>query len=613
MKKNRIYQFAMCALTAGILASCSEDVQQPDVVVGPDGATAYAKVCITFPGNNRFVSRAFGSGANEFENGTDTESAINKLLLVFYDEDGRAVGQTILSKDETNEDLKLPNPTPQPGSIQDVYNKTVPVNLVPGSKIPTHIMCYANPQSVSDQFANMFEIPSKERTDYKSSDGFTMNNSVYYVDGKLVTATKIPDNGIVIAPESKDVNSRDLTTTNIYIERMAAKVTVTPETNIEIQPYEVNTGQYLKFVPEAWSVTATEKKTYLIKHLPDALTDLDPELRSWANGSYRSYWCRSYSFGNTEFNTTHFPLSGCDVLTNSASMALNYLTYDNVISNSGSDVAKRWSTETNPQYFLETTGKVARLTVNGINGKLAMPNAIIVGHYEVYSDKDATTKLDEFDNGFYIYASQVFAPDKIEAAMLTGSDNYLRVKDGERALTEEERANLFDVMHVHKYTRNGIANTTAAMHLVAPQTTAAKLNALSGLQYKVKETGEWKDAVAGTTATNEEIAAFNTFIVNRTNCASSYVQGGKAFYTVLVEHYGKVANGTGTKEITGTYGLVRNHTYKISIKKIAGLASGINNTDDPLIPLVDETTKFQISANLNVLAWHVVTQSGVEL
>lgn len=612
MKKNRIYQFAMCALTAGILASCSEDVQQPDVVVGPDGATAYAKVCITFPGNNRFVSRAFGSDANEFENGTDTESTINKLLLVFYDEDGRAVGQTLLSKDETNPDLKLLDPTPQTGSVQDVYNKTVPVNLVPGSKIPTHIMCYANPQSVSDQFANMFEIPSKERTDYKSRDGFTMNNSVYYdTDNKLVTATKIPENGIVIAPESKDVNSRDLTTTNIYIERMAAKVTVTPETDIEIQPYEVNTGQYLKFVPEAWSVTATEKKTYLIKHLPDLLTGLDPELQSWVKGSYRSYWCRSYSFGKTEFNTTHFPLSGCDV--KNGSMALNYLSYTDVIANSGSDEAKRWSTETNPQYFLETTGRVARLAAVGINGKLAMPNAIIVGHYEVYSDKDATTKLTKFDNGFYIYASQVFAPAEIENAMLTGSDNYLRVKEGEgeRALTKDELTNLFDVVHVHKYTRNGIPKTTAAMHLVAPQTTSDKLKTLTGLQYK--ENDVWKDAVAGTTATNDEIAAFNTFIVDRTNCASSYVQSGKAFYTVLVEHYGKVAEGTGTKEITGTYGLVRNHTYKISIKKIAGLASGINNTDDPLIPLVDETTKFQISAKLNVLAWHVVTQSGVEL
>ena len=190
--------------------------------------------------------------------------------------------------------------------------------------------------------------------------------------------------------------------------------------------------------------------------------------------------------------------------------------------------------------------------------------------------------------------------------MMSNHAAYLR-KAENTPLTADEVAALFDVAAVKEFYRNG-AWTAAAKHYVAPQTNAAKITAIAGLQYK-DEDGTWKNV--GSDAAGVE--TFNKFIVKQTNCAISYVKGGKAFYTVLVEHYGEVADGTSTKPVEGSYGLVRNHTYQISISKIAGLASGINDENDPLIPMPDEVTKFEVAANLNVLSWHVVTQSGVIL
>ncbi len=590
--KKKFYQFFLFALTAGMmLPSCSSDEPKPEIV-GPDGETAYARVSITFPGSNRFGSRAFG---DNFENGTNAESDINSLLFVFYDEDGRAVGHTELRGSEIPE----PNPKDQNANIQDTYEVDVPVSLVPGSKLPTQVMCYANPQSTDDQYANLSSVYGLTRTAYSTTDGFTMNNSVYYNGENRVIATQIPDGGL-----KREGDTGSLAKTEIYIERIAAKVSVTKseDTNDKIEPYEVNSTQYLKFEPQYWSVTATEKSTRLVKNLPATKGENTDGVSGWIDGSYRTFWAHSVSY-MPSFSSDGFPMTGWDVNPNSSNTKLYYLTYSEIMNKKPADASSAWGGE---QYFFEATGRSERLSKAKINGKLALPNAIIVGRYKVYSDKEATTEIEKFNNGFYLYASQVFAPNEIESAMLANHSRYLRKADNAE-LTNEEVAALFDMAAVKKFYRNRV-ETPAGKHYTAPQTTAAKIQAIAGLQYK--DGTEWK--TVGTT--DAEVAAFNLFIVGETNCAISYVQGGKAFYTVLIEHYGKVADTSegaaagATKVVEGSYGLVRNHTYKITIGKIAGLASGINDVNDPLLPMADEVTKFKVKAHINVLGWHVLTQ-----
>lgn len=595
--KKKFYQFFLFALTAGMmLPACSSDEPQPEIV-GPDGATAYAKVSITFPGSNRFGSRAFSS-TDEFENGSNAESEIKSLLFVFYDGDGRAVGHTTLTS-TTIPPIPTPAPRDQNANVQDVYSVEVPVNLAPGSKKPTQVMCYANPQNTTDQYANLSEVYKKTRATYKSADdGFTMNNSVYY-DGSnnRVIATQIPTGGLKMEGETGN-----LAETNIYIERLAAKVSVNKASDFTIAPYEINNTTYLKFVPEWWSVTAVEQNTNLIKNLPAVFTNNSADVQKFIKGSYRTYWAHSSSYKDS-FDPDNFPLTGWDIKaplpTSTKDIKLKYLTYNDIIglrpAAEGDNDRPSWGGE---QYFLETTGRSERLSNTSINGKLAMPNAIIVGHYEVYSDKTMQTKIDKFNtaDGFYRYASDLYTKNDIVAAMLSNHARYLR-KAENTSLDETDINSIFSMMNVRKFYRNGV-QTDAALHYVAPQATTESL--IENLEYF--------DGTNWVKVTSTNINTFNDFIVKQTNCAISYKEGGKAFFTVLVEHYGKVTEGTSSKEIEGSYGLVRNHTYKITVGKIAGLASGINDVTDPLLPMADEYAKFKVSANLNVLGWHVCTQ-----
>lgn len=585
MKKNRFCYLSLFALAAGMFSACSSDETMSDVV-GPDGATAYAKVSISFTGTDRFGARSFGA-SDTFEDGTPDESTINTLLFIFYDEDGRAVGHTKLTKTTTP---AIPEPTHTANTnVQDKYTIEVPVNLAPGSKTPTHIMCFANPITEGDQYVNLSNVYELKRSDYKSTNGFTMNNSVYYDKQNRVIATKIPADGIKMEGAATPAT---LAATDIYIERIATKVSVTAPDNLTVAPYEINNNTYLKFIPEYWSVTATEKETKLVKDLPATLSANNDKVTPWINDTYRTFWAHSVSYMPT-FSDKGFPLTGWDV---NATTKLNYLSYNDIIAKKPTAVGtSAWG---GAQYFLETTGRSERLSYTSINGNLALPNAIIIGHYEVYSDKGMQNKIDKFNtaNGFYRYASELFTKDDIMGAMLSNHATYLRTAEN-TPLTDAQINSLFAITPVKKFYRNNI-ETDAAKHYVAPQATGESL--IENLEYFNGTNWVKVDA--------DNLAEFNKFIVKQTNCAISYAQGGKAFFTVLVEHRGKDNNTV----IEGTYGLVRNHTYKINVTKIAGLASGINSLTDPLLPLADEVARFKVDAHLNVLAWHVVTQS-VEL
>ena len=80
------------------------------------------------------------------------------------------------------------------------------------------------------------------------------------------------------------------------------------------------------------------------------------------------------------------------------------------------------------------------------------------------------------------------------------------------------------------------------------------------------------------------------------------------------------------KDKVGEYGIVRNHSYVMTINSINGLGAPLdeskigpdpeNPTDDdpeePIVPDPDDLKDAYIHAALKVLSWHVVSQ-GVDL
>lgn len=89
---------------------------------------------------------------------------------------------------------------------------------------------------------------------------------------------------------------------------------------------------------------------------------------------------------------------------------------------------------------------------------------------------------------------------------------------------------------------------------------------------------------------------------------------GNMYYNIPIKHLNeglyRNAEGAFNGELPeGSYGMVRNHVYKVAINSIWNLGSPVNN-DDPITP--DEKEEYYIGANINILAWHVVSQ-GVDL
>ena len=80
------------------------------------------------------------------------------------------------------------------------------------------------------------------------------------------------------------------------------------------------------------------------------------------------------------------------------------------------------------------------------------------------------------------------------------------------------------------------------------------------------------------------------------------VWNGMSYYMVDIEHLGN-------NSITN-YGVVRNHSYVITVEGITGLGTPVY---DPTIIITDPTkpteTSSYVAARINVLSWRIVNQT----
>ena len=120
---------------------------------------------------------------------------------------------------------------------------------------------------------------------------------------------------------------------------------------------------------------------------------------------------------------------------------------------------------------------------------------------------------------------------------------------------------------------------------------------------------------AGTTyynAAGEELGEdeLNTIFAN-VQPAKIWAAGG--YYYVDIEHYATTkTEGEGETEKTvkvSEKALVRNHLYDITISALSGLGTPVYNPDMIITPEKPETDYSYISAQVNVLAWRVVSQN----
>ncbi len=608
MKKGNFYLGAFIALAMGALVGCSKD-DDGTAKVTPDMTTSYANISIVMP-NHAGTRADLDDGTNDgytdskdFEYGTAAENAIKSMLLIFYDAQGNVVGNST--------EIELADKQQDTGSVATMYKNSVKITLIEGANMPASVMAYINPANTDSQNDRLDRIKTLYCDVYKNAEGgFLMNNSGYYESGNYKLASDINSDCIFASKDDADEATANQTIT-IYVERVAAKVKLAFDTAkqgaitaVDVYDNQGNQNYKLTFVAEDWAVTATAKHTMLLKDLNPTTAQLGtsiPNYATWVLGPNRTYWARSYGYGIDNIpgdaGATNFPVVGTD--SEDAKYLLSYVTNSNA-NNEYKNITATL-TDDNVFYIMENTMRGSHLTTaDYLNPYACVTSAIVKGHYTVTG-----TGAEKFNNGFYIRSYSKVNDDKTEIvnAIYTEDELITAMLAGQNIIKLAEGATGDIKTRIGLGHDNDVKDATGDKTIKNPANRVAlKVTDKTGLEFN--DNGRW------VAVTDDNISVVNEKLFIYAGQAKHY-NNREAFFYVPIKHN----NATGTdnkipeKNVpTGNYGIVRNHSYQITINSIGGLAIGIH-ANEKLLPDPNSVQDYYINTSMNVLAWHVMGQS----
>lgn len=308
--KHNFLTGAFFLIAAGLgLSGCSSDDLMSDISTPVEKDTSfYINVQIASPTENSTRANDNNS-AGDYENGTEDEQKIHKILFVFYNSSYQYVGNTVITPPDGQETITgttIPDKgeNGKPGSIENIVTITVPVDVPAGSLKPAYVMAYINPTVGTTDQQRSFEqtlgltrtldqmIPSGSGDN--AHKGYTMTNSVYYENVTAsAPAIAVPISEDQLCTKVEDANSAvtDNTTEEdkdkkkkviIYVERVVAKVNLKqtlkdrslPQNDNEIAGWNSPAGTdgkptdvyTLDFEVLGWGLSNLEQRTFLVKN-----------------------------------------------------------------------------------------------------------------------------------------------------------------------------------------------------------------------------------------------------------------------------------------------------------------------------------------------------------
>lgn len=422
-------------LLTGMAASCSNEVSDGPGQLLENETTAYVRISVIGDGETR-------ADADGFENGTPSESMIQSILLTFFDAGRNYVGKTTVSLDE-KEDIEVPG---APNTVERVKTFIAKVDLPENINYPKYVVAYVNPTSASnDLTTDKLEDAMRFirlRSSVSPSDYRTMNNSMYFdaTTGNTRFATEVNFNDNFFKTEEEAKIADPSKTVEITVERMEAKVRLNtlPENVVadvtSNSSLDSKDSYTLTFVPEAWFVNGTEKRSFLLKnyrtqrvnfigkegHMTNSdfglnLSMLNTEFAAGGRdndfaanninnaGAMRSYWAIdptyfyegvgdyypdiSYDVAYPGVNTEGSQNADVPEVT-AKYYPLEYRSYNNVLAEYNKTGVKSTSYakfgsngQKTHEYVLENT--LSYNTLRGTDAKAAMTSVVLLGHYVI--------------------------------------------------------------------------------------------------------------------------------------------------------------------------------------------------------------------------------------
>lgn len=587
MKFFKFYSLALAG--ALMLGACSSSDDLKDGGATANEGKSYIAVNIKSVGTAGAGTRADGDypqGGGTYEDGTENEGAISKVRFFFFNSDGSAY----IMKNKNVNYLELDasvSSAGDAGHLQTIEGKTTAMLVIEGETktAPAYMVAVVNPQTLSkledkayresqlrDEFTDKsFVKITTGDTGNKQYGGFVMSNSVYAENGARVCASSVSGH----VEENRDDATNN--PVDIYVERVVAKATTTVNTDKgwkkitsgdDEGKYKIKVGKInidaehekdVYAVVQGWGLADENETAELEKQIDvtsnnwtSAILGIDP----WTSPDYhRCFWSASVPFT---------PKGGTNSIVNHAFSAFTT------------------PFGTTPLYTCPNTPTYEEYNTQKINEKPydnTLTKVLVAAKLVYYDDDNNSHPADIC---------------KYRGIQILGADNVLKqvAKDHSEYWTVDPTNPSKHVLLAHtdlEYTRTNLTGSET------DQLKSYEVRPV--LKAGVKVYKKTSDGSFETTDSNDDL---------NNSLAQSPVQvrkDGMTYYFTPIRHLAQ------NKTEMGYYGVVRNHSYRITINTISGFGTPVYDPDEIIDPVIPKDAETYLAARINVLSWRVVPSS----
>lgn len=498
-----------------------------------------------------------------YQDGSEAERKVNSAYFFFFQNgqpfpvtvtDGAVTapgtGANFLSATLTGNASNMPN-------VSDVKDVVLLLRNYKG-QYPNQIVAVLNWVPVAGESYTMEELAQVVdiQSTIDTQKYFVMSNAVY-ADGGGQAVTATPLTLANIYTSEKDAKDHPV---EIYVERVAAKVTVTAPA---AKKFDLNKtvnvgGTAVKAYAEVtgWELYNEFNQSYLLKQINPAWT-VDAIGFNWNDQAFfRSYWATSPSPAWTSES--------------------NAFTWNGGLGFGVKDDVDKGTYASNTYVYCgeNTTATPADRTKVILKAKLV-------------KEDGTALELARWHGADYLSESDLLTA----VASTLKNTYYYGVKEGETTTyTSIDPTDLQCVVGGGTDAPAGVDATEVYFQLSTPGAD--------------KNWFEYSSANGYTAVTDE---ALNTAL--KAVPSGLLYKGGQTYYFFDIKHLGAAGK-------SAEYGVVRNHIYSININSIGGFGSPVYDPDTDIVTpqYPDEPTDqgSYVSAKVNVLSWRLVSQ-GVDI
>lgn len=587
MKKFTMLSSVLASALMLTVASCSsDDVTGGDAQNGK-GSTSYLAVNIENVGSAPASRAAYDQGTGSYEDGTTEESKINTVRFYFFNGDGTPY--LLVNNDATQQSVNYLEKTVETdGNDHDhtAETKTKAVLVLNGETkaVPASVIAVINPKVLDNTTLHSGTMTLSElRTSatgskfYDDANGFVMSNSVYESAGQDVCSTPVANN---VFASSDAAMAKPV---DIYVERVNAKVNAKIDAdyvrngetekawsknsegkyqinvgNIDVTTYGENTNATsttktypVYAVVQGWQVADANGKAEVCKQIKTSWYAGELGINPWTTSDYhRCFWSESVPFNSGAVAGANRPVNP---------------TFNGINMPLSSDFAAT------PVYTLPNTPDA--VIANPTTSKNELTKLIVAAKL-VYEDGNGGLKaaqVCEYRGITYL------GEETVRKQIVGGFGQYFK-----RTTTATgDVYNSIEASDITFKTVSGSSEVNDYEVVATLASTVGELYVKDGESYKTVS----KDVV------NAALAK-ETAQVRSTD--------GDTYYYTPIQHLGE-------KGKLGEYGIVRNHSYQVTVQNIKGFGTPVYDPTkviDPMIPSNDDT---YLAASIKVLSWRVVS------